>query len=409
VRKKIVGITIQQIFQMHLDQALRSIPMSGDMRRAAYCIRNCKTIEMGTHVRRCPQGHVSYIENNACKHRFCQQCNALERERWLQRWKQRLLPCPHHHVVFTVPHDLLDLWRYNKRRFGDLLFAAASRTLRELLADPKYCGGRVGLLAALHTWSQTLAAHVHLHVLVTAGGLDEQTGGWKPTTRECLLPRKVLMIVFRGKFRALVREALDKGELKLPPDTRPNHWTNEINRLGRTTWNVKVFGRYQHGQAVAQYLAKYLRGGPIGNSRIISCDEHGVQFHSRVPCHEAEDRSRQAVTKLTACEFIRRLLEHVPERGAQTARGYGLYSGNQHSRLAAAFAALGHTPPEAEQDTVDIEQWLLKLGRDTSCLNCPVCGMKLEIIRNPTKRPKQPARSPPTATTSRPSELSVSA
>ena len=100
-------------------------------------------------------------------------CGGLERERWLHRWKTRLLPCPHHHVVFTIPHELLDLWRYNKRAVANILFAAAaSQTLQQLLADPKFCGGQVGLLAGLHTWSQTLAAHVHLHVLVTAGGLD---------------------------------------------------------------------------------------------------------------------------------------------------------------------------------------------------------------------------------------------
>jgi hypothetical protein len=364
---------------------------------------------MGTHIKRCPLGHVSSIENNSCKHRFCQQCNALERERWLHRWKQRLLPCPHHHVVFTVPHDLLDLWRYNKRPFGALLFAAASQTLRELLADPKYCGGLVGVLAALHTWSQTLAAHVHLHCLVTAGGLDEQTGSWRPTTRECLLPRKVLMIVFRGKFRALVREALANGQLKLPPGKPANYWPNQLNRLGRVPWNVKVFGRYRHGQAVVQYLAKYLRGGPIGNARILSCDDQWVEFRSRIPSHEPQAGSRQTVTRLSVHEFIRRLLEHVPERGAQTVRGYGLYSGNQHSRLAAAFAALGHKPPEAGQDKVDIEQWLQKLGRDTNCMNCSVCGMRLEIIRTSNRRLALSARSPPSTTNWRPSELSVPA
>ena len=379
------------------------------MLRAAYKLRDCKTPLMGTRLLRCPDGHVCYIENNSCKHRFCQECNALERERWLHRWNQRLLPCPHHHVVFTIPHELLDLWRYNKRQLASMLFAAASGALRMLLADPKYCGGRVGLLCALHTWSQTLAAHVHLHVLVSAGGLDEQTGRWRTTTRECLLPRKVLMIVFRGKFRALVLDALAKGQLSIPPDKAANHWQNQLNRLGRVPWNVKVFGRYKNGQTVANYLARYLRGGPIGNSRILSCDDQHVQFRSRVPAHEGQDRSRQSVTKLTTNEFMLRLLEHVPERGAQTVRGYGLYSGNQHSRLAEAFKALGRKPPTAEQDKLDVAQWLVKLGRDPKSLCCPECGKPLEIIRpaNPLRR--LAGRSPPAAANVSNSELKVSA
>jgi len=378
------------------------------MLRAAYRIRDCRTPEMGTHIRRCPLGHVSYEENNSCKHRFCQQCNALERERWLQRWTKRLLPCPHHHVVFTVPHELLDLWRYNKRKFAGFLFAAASESLRELLADPNYCGARVGLLAALHTWSQTLAAHVHLHVLVTAGGLNEQTGRWQAATRDCLLPRKVLMIIFRGKFRALVLAALNSGELKLPPGMQPNYWQNTLNRLGRLPWNVKVFGRYQHGQAVVRYLARYLRGGPIGNSRLIHADEHSVQFRYRVPAHETGDRTRQGIMRLETGEFMRRLLEHVPERGMQTVRGYGLYSGNQHSRLDESFVALEATPPDRSQAKLDIAQWLTSLGRDPKCMRCPECGLELELIRLPGRR-VLPARSPPQQAPSVPSELTVSA
>lgn len=368
------------------------------MLRAAVRIRDCKTPAMGTHLLKCPDNHVWSIENNSCKHRMCQQCNALERQRWLHRWTNRLLPCPHHHVVFTVPHQLLDLWRYNKRQFAVMLFAAATGALRTLLADPKYCGGRPGLLAALHTWSQTLAAHVHLHVLVTAGGLDEQSGRWRPTTRECLLPRKVLMIVFRGKFRTLVLQALAKGELKLPPNQPTNYWQNQLNRLGRLPWNVKVFGRYRDGKTVAIYLARYLRGGPIGNSRLISCDGQHVQFRSRVPAHEGQDCSRQTVTKLTVMEFMHRLLEHVPARGLQTVRGYGLYSGNQHSRLDEAFTALGSQRPPKENDKLDIAKWLIQLGRDPKSLCCPVCGKQLEIIHTFNRKRRLPSRSPPVRT-----------
>ena len=147
------------------------------------------------------------------------------------------------------------------------------------------------MLAGLHTWSQTLAAHVHLHVLVTAGGLDANQR-WQPAVKNCLLPRKVLMIVFRGKFRAFTLKALQQGELRLPPSTTTNSWIGELNRLGRLPWNVKVFDRYQHGRGVARYLARYMRGGPIGNQRILSCEQGVVRFRYRVPSQQAGDRTR---------------------------------------------------------------------------------------------------------------------
>src|SRR5690606_21760137 len=210
-------------------------------------------------------------------------------------------------------------------------------------------------------WSQTLAAHVHLHVLVTAGGLDANRR-WQPAVKKCLLPRKVLMIVFRGKFRGLVLKALQKGELKLPPPTSVNYWVGEMNRLGRVPWNVKIFDRYEHGRGVVRYLARYLRGGPIGNHRLLEVRDGQVHFRYRVPSNAAGDRTRQAVMCLGVLEFLRRLLEHVPPRTLQTVRGYGLYSGNQHSHLPEAFEALGAARPNLASGKLTVLELLEQLG-----------------------------------------------
>lgn len=389
-----MGITIQSLLQAHFWSLASSRRLSKDMWNAAWRLRGCRTSAMGIHVRRCPDDHVSSIAYNSCRHRCCQVCSGLERERWLDRWKTRLLPCPHHHVVFTIPHELLDLWRYNKSVIANILFAAASQTLRELLADPKYCGARVGMLAALHTWSQTLASHVHLHVLVTAGGLNASQQ-WQPAIKSCLLPRKVVMIVFRGKFRALVLDALQQGKLKLPPPTKVNHWIGEMNRLGRVPWNVKIFDRYEHGRGVVRYLARYLRGGPIGNHRLLEVRNGEVHFRYRLPCDPAGDRTRQGVMRLSIVEFLRRFLEHVPPRSLQTVRGYGLYSGNQHAQLPEAFEALGAARPNLTSGKLTVQELLEQLGVDTSAECCPVCGKQL-IIVDPYRRPYwKSARSPP--------------
>lgn len=195
------------------------------------------------------------------------------------------------------------------------------------------------MLAGLHTWSQTLAAHVHLHVLVTAGGLDDENR-WRPAVKDCLLPRKVLMIVFRGKFRDFMLKALAKGELKLPPTITDQQVFGELNRLGRLPWNVKIFERYAHGRGVATYLAQYLRGGPIGNKRLLADDNDHVRFRYRLASNTAGDRSRLGAMTMTVAEFLRRFLEHVPPRSMQTVRGYGLYAGNQYAHLPLAFKAL---------------------------------------------------------------------
>ncbi len=388
-----MATTIQTLLKEHLDDFAQRNRLSFDMVRAAVCMRDCRSAAMGGHINSCPDGHFDQIAYNSCRHRCCPICNGLPRARWLNGWKHRLLPCPHFHTIFTTPHELLPLWRYNKAVFADTLFAAASETLRELLADEKYLGGKVGMLAALHTWSQTLAGHVHLHVLVTAGGLDGD-GKWREAKKSCLLPRKVLMIKFRGKFRAMLLEKLAKGELKVPPSTTPAKLRGLLNLLGRTVWNVKILERYDYGDGVATYLANYLKGGPIGNHRIL-CERDGrVYFRYRMQNSDrtVPDRTvpnRQGVTSLTVDEFLGRLLEHVPPRRFQSVRGYGLYSGNQHSHLAEAHAALGSAVPET-QSPLSWQEFCEAAGLPDAG-RCPKCGKPL-VSHDEFERGRSPPR-----------------
>jgi hypothetical protein len=233
--------------------------------------------------------------------------------------------------------------------------------------------------------------------LVTAGGLDPMTGRWRPAVKNCLLPRKVLMIVFRGKFRALLLKALTQGELSLPTGTHANRWIGELNRLGRLPWNVKIFDRYAHAQGVATYFARYLRGGPISDQRLLRTDGERIWFRYRVPTQNAGDRTSHSVMSLPVLEFLRRFLEHVPACGLQTVRGYGLYAGNQHSQLSQAFEAVGARRPDPAENAFNLLQWLESLGRDPSSGCCPVCGRKLEIAEYYYRTVWQLARSPPLA------------
>lgn len=375
-----MGLTIQRIRQRHLDRSLRHIGCSKDMLHAACQLRDCRTAAMGHHVDRCPQGHYEKVRYNSCRQRSCPQCSALTRERWLAGWKCRLLPCPHHHIVFTTPQELVPLWRYNKEVFASTLFAAASETLMQLLDAPKYLGARPRLLTALHTWSQKLLGHVHLHVLVTAGGLDAQ-GVWRQAVKSCLLPRKVLMIKFRGKFRAMLLSLLRRQQLNRPPGTTPVSWRSLLNRLGRVVWNVKLLERYEHGYGVATYLAHYLKGGPIGSKRLISDRDGQVKFRYRQPTKVHGEKAQQGRIELPAHMFIERLLEHVPPRSFQTIRGYGLYSGNQHSHLPEAHVALGQEPLPKNTPPLSWQDYCEAMGRESSC-RCATCGSQLVTVRS---------------------------
>lgn len=382
-------LTIQQVLQEHFESFSQRRRLSRDMKWAAVCLRDCRTSALGSHRIYCPRGHQSRLAYNSCRHRMCPQCSAVARESWLDGWRTRLLNCPHFHVVFTTPHDLLSLWRFNRQRFADALFAAASGALRLLLDDAKYLGARPGMLAALHTWSQSLAAHVHLHVLVTAGGLAQ--GRWRTAKKSCLLPRKVLMVVFRSRLRAELLDALERGELTVPPDTTAARVRGLLNRLGRRNWNVKILDRYDHGVGVATYLARYLKGGPILNRRLLRFEREGVRFRCR-----ARKGKEEAACQSTAClsvdDFLLRLFQHVPPRGFRVIRGYGLYAGGQRALLNQARQSLGQAalPDEPPQPLTWHDVCTGQGGQDWS--HCSVCGATLLVETSFSSGRPPPAR-----------------
>jgi len=165
-------ITLQTIFQDAYPPYEQPHLLPTHVRRAARAIMQCRTAALGGHVQACPDGHMARIWYNSCRHRSCPQCASLQTERWLGLQRARLLACDHDHVICTLPHDLNPLWLANVPVLSALLFQAVRATLLALLADPKDLGAQPGILAALHTWSQTLVRHPHVHCLVTGGGPD---------------------------------------------------------------------------------------------------------------------------------------------------------------------------------------------------------------------------------------------
>ena len=170
-------ITLQTILQRGYEAYARTHALPDYVRRAVWAILACRTALLGGHVQACPEGHLERIWYNSCRHRMCPQCAWLQIERWLVRQKARLLACEHYHAIFTMPHELNDLWLANVAVMSGLLFASVHDTLLELLSDAKYLGAKPGIIATLHTWSQTLILHPHIHCLVTGGGRHE-SGHW---------------------------------------------------------------------------------------------------------------------------------------------------------------------------------------------------------------------------------------
>src|SRR3977135_2577117 len=120
---------------------------------------------------------------------------------------------PYFHLVFTVPAQIEVIAFQNQTVVYDILFRAASETLRTIAADPEHLGAEIGFLAVLHTWGQNLLHHPHLHCLVPGGGIAPDGASWIPCRPRFFLSVRVLSRMFRGLFLHYLKKAFAADEL----------------------------------------------------------------------------------------------------------------------------------------------------------------------------------------------------
>lgn len=338
-------LTLQKIFQESFDEyaASRRVPLKH--LRAASAIQRCRTPEQGGHMQVCPDGHEERIQYHSCRHRSCPQCSALPKAQWTQKQMQRLLATDHFHAIFTVPHELLPLWRYNTAWFVHTLFDTVRHTVMTLARDPRHLGALPGVVLSLHTWGRNLSLHPHIHALITGGGLTAE-GTWRATRQGYLFPARVVRALYRGKLLGALWDALRSGQLTLPPQTPLTaQWIRTFKALGRAKWNVCLQPPYAHGAGVMKYLARYVKGGPLANARLRDAGDSHIAF--RYTDHRD---GRDKTLRLSRAHFIDRLLDHVFEPGQHAIRHAGLYAHHAKDKRARCREQLGQAPESPAAD-----------------------------------------------------------
>ncbi|MBL7101905.1 MAG: IS91 family transposase [Desulfobacteraceae bacterium] len=280
--------------------------------RAMRAIEICRTAELGGHVDECDHCDALRVSYNSCRNRHCPKCQSLDKERWLENRKRDLLPTRYFHVVFTLPDRLRPLALRNQQVVYNILFKAASETLKTLTQDPKYLEAEVGFIAVLHTWTQTLMDHPHLHCIVTGGGLSPDGNKWIQCKKDFFLPVKVLSRLFRGKVLAYLKEARQKGNLrfsgKIAYLQQEGSFNNLLNDLYKKEWVVYCKPPFSNAETVMEYLGRYTHRVAISNDRVVKMQGDQVTIRYR----DRNDNDTIKLMILEAQEFIRRFLMEKP-------------------------------------------------------------------------------------------------
>ncbi|MGA9464373.1 MAG: IS91 family transposase [Terracidiphilus sp.] len=330
---------------------------------ALRAITACRTAALGGHLDSCSRCDLQAISYNSCRNRHCPKCQAQARQRWLARREQDLLPVPYFHVVFTLPHALNPLCQRYPRLLYDLLFRASAQTMLEVAADPKHLGARIGFLSILHTWGQNLRLHPHLHCVIPAGGFDPGYSRWVHPKYSFFLPVKVLSRVFRGKYLALLQQALRQRRLDYPATL--------VRMLLKNDWVVYAKPAFGEPTRVLRYLGRYTHRVAISNQRLLSFDGSCVRFRWKDYAHG----NKQRIMTLSAVEFLRRFCQHVLPRGFVRIRHFGyLASAHRTSLLALARRQFDCQPlPSSHLANSPLAIW-----------RCPRCGTNMNIGPNLT-------------------------
>ena len=326
-------LEVADVFRQHGEEFLKrwGHTVSPQQRKALRDIAACRTATLGGHIEQCDHCSHRVIAYNSCRNRHCPKCQSAARDRWLAERAKELLPVPYCHVVFTVPEQLAPLARQNQRLFYGLLFRAVSQTLLEIAADPRHLGAQIGFLAVLHTWSQNLLHHPHVHCVVPAGGIAPDGSKWIPCRQKFFLPVRVLSRLFRGKLLAFLREAYAKGKLQfsgqLAALADPARFQTWLRTLKKSDWVVYAKPPFGGPEHVLKYLARYTHRVAISHGRLVSLEQGQVRFRWR----DSKDNNRTKTMTLDAIEFIRRFLLHILPSGFVKIRHFGFLANRNRS------------------------------------------------------------------------------
>jgi Putative transposase/Transposase zinc-binding domain len=355
-------------------------------------IARCRTAALGGHVDECTHCGHRAISYNSCRDRHCPKCQIAAREQWIAARRRELLPTRYLHVVFTLPHRLAPLVLQNKKVLYALLLRTSAETLLEVARDPKHLGAEIGFFSVLHTWSQQLRLHPHVHCVVPAGGLSPDHTRWIRSPDHYFLPKKVLRKIFRGKFVAALQQAFQQGQLRFEGDLKllaqPKTFAAWLRPLYRQAWVVYLKPPFGGPQYVLHYLGRYTHRVAISNHRLVSFIDGQVTFRWRDSAHQNELK----LLTLAVDEFLRRFLLHILPRGFVRIRNFGFLAHRKRATLLPlCFQLLGSAqPPQVQPHASSTE--------DSPALwRCPKCDGPMKVIERLTATEIQ-LRSPPPLT-----------
>jgi len=368
-------IEVADIFWRYGDQYCQQFSISAEQLKVLNLIKVCRTAALGGHLDRCEHCGYEKPAYNSCRNRHCPKCQTVAKEKWLDARRAELLPCGYFHLVFTLPHELNPIILGNKEKLLGLLFSTVNQVMQSFARDPQWrLVGKIGYLAVLHTWSQTLLDHFHLHCLVPAGVLSLNAQKWIKARKTYLFRTQSLAKAIRHHYIQQLTRLYQDGQLHFTGKTQglasSASFGQLVHALNKKDWIVYAKRPFAGPQQVLEYLGRYTHRVAISNHRIQRLENGQVTFTYR----DRSDGDQLKPMTLAATEFIRRFLLHVLPEGFVKIRYCGFMAHRHKQRHIRLIRKLiDPQAQEPEKLNLTVAEMMLRLtGIDITC--CPKCG-----------------------------------
>jgi hypothetical protein len=375
-----------EIFRAHRAAYNSSHSMSPEQRKVLHDICVCRTSELGGHMHECSDecGYEIPVYNS-CRNRHCPKCQGKAMHEWVKKRLEDLLPVPYFHNVFTLSHAFNVLVPYNESLMYDLMFASVSTAIKAQAL--KELGGKVGVVAVLHTWGQKLFRHVHIHCLITGGALLSDRSRWNPASKTYLMDVYELSDKFKDAFLTGIQKAYENHEIDFShsearPLKTPEAFSKMLSKEECKAWSLYSKPPFAGPAKVVEYMGRYTHRIGISNRRILSVTKTDLTFDYKDNKDlDANGAPRHKPQTLPIHSFMALFLQHTLPKSYRKIRYYGLLGGSAKTKSIELCRRLIHTQGIAEPIALPEVDPIMEDHL------CPVCGKALRI-----KQKLHPAR-----------------
>jgi len=279
---------------------------------------------LGYNTYVCPECREKVFVAHTCKSRFCNACGKVKNDDWVQKAQTRLFNIPHKHLVFTIPSEIWLLFLEN-RHLLTLLHQSCGQAITDWAKTVHLLPG---VLTVLHTFGSKLNFNCHIHALYSLGGVGLKNGDFKAYS---FIPASSLKSRFKTILLHKLRKEFISGNLYISANQKAiwrHHFKTDVfyevqNILWDKEWYLWIGEELNNASETVAYVGRYAKRPCLSEAKITAYEKELdlVRFNYR----DKLTQEHQSIS-FTVNGFIGALVRHVPEKGFNMIRYYGMYA-----------------------------------------------------------------------------------